>query len=199
MFRVRPVLQGESGGDEDNLEVSVSEGGSTIPYSSPSLVIGRRKSRSGNSSGGGTSNEFLKLFQGLPSDNLLAKGGISKVPLSEAFANVDLVFLYASAHWCGPCRKYTPQLIKFYNDVTKSIEIVFVSTDHDISSFKSYYASMPWLAVPFDCSLREKLLSFIKCTGIPRLVCMDGKTGKILEANAVGRALDLGRFGKYLK
>jgi hypothetical protein len=60
MFRVRPVLQGDSGGDEDNLEVSVSEGGNTIPYSSPSVVVGRRKSRSGNSSGGGTSSDLLK-------------------------------------------------------------------------------------------------------------------------------------------
>jgi thiol-disulfide isomerase/thioredoxin len=206
MFRVRPVLQGESGGDEDNLVVSVHEGGNTIPFSSPSVVVGKRKSRSGSITGGGTSTELMKLFKGLPNDTFLAKGGISKVPLSEAFGNVDLVFLYASASWCPPCKKYTPQVIKFYNDakhmyakapnVTKSIEVVFLSADHDIAGFKSYYASMPFLAVPYDCPLREKLMAHIKVTGVPRFVCMDGKTGKILESNSVGRALDLERFSR---
>lgn len=207
MFRVRPVLQGESGGSESNLCQSVSEGGNVVPFSTASPVIGETKERS---SGGGSSNaELLKLFKYLPNNTLLADGGMNKVSLSSAFANVDLVFLYASAHWCPPCRKYTPQLVKFYNDArklyksdpkrTKSVEIVFVSADHDIAGFKNYYASMPWLAVPFDADTRERLLSWMKVTGVPRLMCLDGRTGKILESNSVGRSLDLSRFSKYVK
>ena len=213
MFRVRPVLRGETGGSEENLDVSVSEGGNTIPYSAASDVVGAQKENSSSSSKissiGSGSTGLLKLFKGLPNNTLLSKGGLGKIALTEALGDVDLVFFYASAHWCGPCRKYTPQLVKFYNDAkmfytqaptkTKTVEVVFLSADHDLNGFKSYYATMPWLAVPYDCDLREKLLSFIKVTGVPRLVVLDGRSGKILESNAVGRALDLGRFSKMLK
>ncbi|KAL7543560.1 hypothetical protein ACHAXR_012840 [Thalassiosira sp. AJA248-18] len=207
MFRVRPVLRGETGGSESNLDMTVSEGGNVIPFSSATDVVGAKKERGSSSSSSNT--ELLKLFKKLPDNNLLAKGGIDKISLSKAFANVDLVFLYASAHWCPPCRKYTPGLIKFYHDAkkfyasdpkrTKSVEIVFVSADHDMSMFKNYYATMPWLAVPFDADTRERLLSWMKVTGVPRLMVLDGKSGKVLESNAVGRALDLSRFSKYVK
>lgn len=207
MFRVRPVLRGETGGSESNLDMTVSEGGTVVPFSSATDVVGAKKERGSSSSSSNT--ELLKLFKKLPDNNLLAKGGVDKISLSKAFANVDLVFLYASAHWCPPCRKYTPGLIKFYHDAkkfyasdpkrTKSVEIVFVSADHDMSMFKNYYATMPWLAVPFDADTRERLLSWMKVTGVPRLMVLDGKSGKVLESNAVGRALDLSRFSKYVK
>ena len=103
MFRIRPVLRGESGGSESNLGCSVSEGGNVVPFSCVSGVVGARKER--GSSGGATSNDLLKLFKKLPNDTLLAKGGMDKVSLSKAFANKDLVFLYASAHWCPPLQK----------------------------------------------------------------------------------------------
>ena len=116
--------------------------------------------------------------------------------------------LYASAHWCPPCRKYTPELVQFYKDAkrvyktdpkrTKSVEIVFVSADHDVNGFRNYYSSMPWLAVPYDAETRERLLAWMKVSGVPRLMVLDGKTGKILENNSVGRTLDLARFSKMV-
>ena len=63
-----------------------------------------------------------------------------------------------------------------------------------MAGFRNYYSSMPWLGVPFDADTRERLLSWMKVTGVPRLMVLDGKTGKILESNAVGRTLDLARF-----
>jgi hypothetical protein len=35
-------------------------------------------------------------------------------------------------------------------------------------------------------------------SGVPRLMVLDGKTGKILENNSVGRTLDLARFSKMV-
>lgn len=35
----------------------------------------------------------------------------------EGLATKTLVALYFSAHWCAPCRKFTPQLVEFYNRV----------------------------------------------------------------------------------
>lgn len=208
MFRVRPVLRGEPGGSESNLGCSVSEGGNVVPFSCVSGVVGARKER--GSSGGATSNDLLKLFKKLPNDTLLAKGGMDKV-CCRRHSPTRIWYSYTPRRTGAPppCRKYTPQLIKFYNDTkhfykqdpkrTRSVEIVFVSADHDMSGFKNYYATMPWLAVPFDADTRERLMSWMKVTGVPRLMVLDGRTGKTLESNAVGRALDLARFAKMVK
>merc|ERR1712232_235192 len=59
--------------------------------------------------------------------------------------------LYFSAHWCPPCRGFTPKLSETYKKVKAehpNFEIVFVSSDRDQESWKEYYDSMPWLAIP---------------------------------------------------
>ena len=50
-----------------------------------------------------------------------------------------VVGIYFSAHWCPPCRSFTPELAKTYKLLTeeqqKDFEIVFVSSDNDESGF----------------------------------------------------------------
>ena len=50
-----------------------------------------------------------------------------------------VVGIYFSAHWCPPCRSFTPELAKTYKLLTeeqqKHFEIVFVSSDNDESGF----------------------------------------------------------------
>ena len=59
--------------------------------------------------------------------------------------------IYFSAHWCPPCRGFTPKLVEWYNEqASDKLEIVFVSSDRDQSSFDGYYGEMPWACVPFD-------------------------------------------------
>ena len=71
-----------------------------------------------------------------------------------------VVGIYFSAHWCPPCRGFTPELVKFYNanHEGKNFEIIFVSSDRDEKSFKEYYNDMPWLALAF--SERNKKVYF---------------------------------------
>jgi Thioredoxin-like len=78
----------------------------------------------------------------------------------------------------------------------KTIEIVFLSADHDENGFSGYYASMPWAAVPFDDDGRESLMGHIRVQGIPRLAVLDGRTGRIIEDNAVGKPLDIQHWRK---
>ena len=65
---------------------------------------------------------------------------------AEIFQGVGAIGIYFSAHWCPPCRGFTPVLGEFYNEVNsqgKQLEIVFVTSDKDDASFKDYYGSMP--------------------------------------------------------
>ena len=65
---------------------------------------------------------------------------------------------------CPPCRGYTPELASSYTSIVamgKSFEIVFVSSDQDEPAFQSYFAEMPWLALPFADRLTKQALSDI--------------------------------------
>ena len=79
---------------------------------------------------------------------------------TTALKTSRLVGLYFSAHWCPPCRQFTPMLIELYSHLKEEnpmhgLEIVFVSSDRDRPSFNGYYASMPWLSVPFQTREQE--------------------------------------------
>lgn len=96
----------------------------------------------------------------------------------------DLVLLYFSASWCPPCKAFTPILTEFYNNhcIQNNIEIVYVSSDHDIPSFNGYYGKMPWKSIPpLDTAhIKQKLADDVKISGIPALIVLDAKTGKFV-------------------
>ena len=114
---------------------------------------------------------------------LLAQGGAS-TPVSS-LADKQVVGLYFSAHWCPPCRGFTPKLAEVYTAIKgtgKSLEIVFVSSDRDDVAFDSYHKEMPWLALPFaERALKQTLSKRFKVSGIPSLVLVDGATGQVLS------------------
>ena len=66
-----------------------------------------------------------------------------------------LIALYYSAHWCQPCRKFTPELVDYYNRVATAhpeFEIIFVSSDRSRFAWETYVreTKMPWLAIDYD-------------------------------------------------
>ena len=97
--------------------------------------------------------------------------GKETVATSSALDGKTAVGIYFSAHWCGPCRGFTPKLAEAYKGLVaagKSLEIVFVSSDRDEKSFEEYYAEQPWLALPYsERSLKAKLSKKYKVRGIP--------------------------------
>jgi nucleoredoxin len=117
------------------------------------------------------------------------------IPLST-LQSKDVVGLYFSAHWCGPCRGFTPQLAKLYNeckDKGKSFEIVFISSDRDEEAFKEYFGEMPWCALSFkERELKSILSEIFEVQGIPTLVLLNGKGELITEdgREAVGSGID---------
>jgi nucleoredoxin len=97
--------------------------------------------------------------------------------------------IYFSAHWCPPCRGFTPVLIEKYNALKKAgknIEIIFASSDRDNASFVEYFAEMPWLALPYENrSEKEGLSEMFEVGGIPTLVFLD-ENRKIITKNGRG-------------
>lgn len=121
-------------------------------------------------------------MEALLGNTLLTKEGV--VPTADALANAEVVGLYFSAHWCPPCRNYTPKLADTYKELRNNnlpFEIVFVSSDKDDASFSEYYSTHPWKALPFaERGLKETLSKLYKVRGIPTLVLLDGKTGELI-------------------
>jgi thiol-disulfide isomerase/thioredoxin len=110
----------------------------------------------------------------------------------EGTAELDLksnkvIGIYFSAHWCPPCRGFTPILGEKYKalkEAGKDFEIVFVSSDRDESAFKEYHSEMPFVALPYGKrDEKEKLSEHFGVRGIPTLVFIDGDTGEIITKN----------------
>jgi nucleoredoxin len=119
-------------------------------------------------------------------DQLLTNAG-NKSTL-EVLRGKPFIGIYFSAHWCPPCRGFTPVLAEFYNiykeEIGENFEIVFVSSDRDASSFQEYYGSMPWTALPFEARDRKQsLCETFGVRGIPTFIVVDPETGKVIDAD----------------
>jgi len=111
-----------------------------------------------------------------------------KVDVSSFAKSGAYVGLYFSAHWCPPCRGFTPMLAEFYKKFKaagKQFEIVFVSSDRDPKSWNEYFHEMPWLALPYeDRTRKDDLSNKFGVRGIPTLIVFDGATGAVVQKDA---------------
>jgi len=112
----------------------------------------------------------------------------------EELASKQIYGLYFSAHWCGPCRKFTPQLVAYYNQIARDhpeFEIIFVSADKSADGMATYMreSGMPWPAIEYSKLANVPALQKYAGKGIPDLVIVDA-SGKILADSYVS--------GKYV-
>lgn len=129
----------------------------------------------------------MSAFKELLGDKILTKDG--EKDTAKVLGGKKYVLLYFSAHWCPPCRRYTPELSKAYSESSKAgkeVAIVFISSDQNETSFKEYYGSMSFHALPFaNRDAKAALASKYGVRGIPTLVLLDGE-GKLVEGNVRG-------------
>jgi len=141
--------------------------------------------------GSGASAEVKSAAKDLLGDKLCK--GTEEIDVETAFEGAKAVALYFSAHWCPPCRGFTPKLAEFYNSnlKEKGLEVVFISSDQDEDQFKEYYAEQPWLALPYSARDKKAALSKkYKVEGIPSLVIINPADGSVITKD--GRSAVMG-------
>src|ERR1041385_1030115 len=87
------------------------------------------------------------------------------------------IAFYCGAAWCGPCHRFTPRLVNFYNEMKPrypNFEIVFLSEDNSAAEMQNYMTemSMPFPAVRWD-AVRFSKAGRLCGAGIPCLVVID--------------------------
>jgi len=97
--------------------------------------------------------------------------------------------LYFSAHWCPPCRGFTPKLKDFYAEYKAEnldFEIIFCSSDRDEGAMQSYFKEDhgDYLALPYEKRKeKEALSSMFNVKGIPTFLVVS-PDGKVVNGNA---------------
>lgn len=115
--------------------------------------------------------------------NILNKEGL-QINLNEI--NKKIIGLYFSASWCLPCRKFTPILSTFYEDMIEyydDIEIIYISSDKNNNEFNEYWEEMTFSALPYiDRKKKEELTKLYEVKLIPTLVFINNN-GEIITKN----------------
>lgn len=141
--------------------------------------------------------------------NLVFLDGKKLSPFDAApLANKKFLAVYYSAAWCGPCRNFTPDLVKWYNrnkSKAELFELVFVSADRSADQMAQYMVDdkMPWPAMDFASIKAGSPIVGKGGPGIPSLVVFDA-TGKpvaesYVNGEYVGPRQVLQDFDKLLK
>lgn len=154
-------------------------------------LIVQTNSNSGSGSTSGTSNmnnaPILKMLGTDFVQGTKVLTAVSQVSQEQVSKN-KITAVYFSAHWCPPCRRFTPELVQAYEELKKdktlndSFEIVFVSSDQTEAAFKEYFSDMPWLALPFSKrNEKDQLSEQFGVNGIPTLVVISNTNGIVLS------------------
>merc|ERR1711963_692830 len=134
--------------------------------------------------------ENMDLFKGQE----LFKADETKVSADEVLKDKDFVLLYFSAHWCPPCKAFTPKLKEFYNEVKdKKVEIIFVSGDQSPKAMYDYMKEShgDWFVVEHESKLSDDLNEKFQVSGIPTLVVLK-EDGTVVTKGGRG---DVGNHG----
>lgn len=86
----------------------------------------------------------------------------NNTPICEAHLRGKSVALFFADGGDAKCRSFLPFLLQYYRTLNESgskqkIEIIFVSCDRDVTSFKNTVSHMPWLHIEFGNPLIDIL------------------------------------------
>jgi len=109
--------------------------------------------------------------------SLIKAGGVAAD--AQTLMQKRYLFIYFSAHWCGPCRIFTPKLVEFYNKNIRvgDFDLIFVSSDKGQKAMDEYMSqtAMPWAGIKLGHTKVALLKQKFGVKGIPCLVLLNEK------------------------
>ena len=121
----------------------------------------------------------------------LMVNGVSTDASEVLTDDIEVLGMYFSAHWCPPCRRFTPTLSENYTklkDAGKKTVFVFLSSDQDQEAFDEYHKSMSFPALPFsESEIKEKFSAKYGVRGIPSFILINAKNGELITKD--GRSI----------
>lgn len=147
------------------------------------------------------------VFDDALEGNLVSLKGKKLASQKEFVKPTKYYLFYYTASWCGPCQKFTPSLVEFYNAKkpgNSEFEIILVTSDSDEDSMEKYAVekNMTWPQLKLSKVERFKKEFKHPGGGIPNLVLTDTE-GKLLKTsyegkNYVGPAVVMNHLGSLL-
>ncbi len=133
------------------------------------------------------------VFDSVLDGNLAILQGKSLKRTKDVAKPTKYYLFYYTASWCGPCQRFTPSLVEFYeknkpgND---SFEIVLISSDRDEKDMEEYAVdkSMTWPHLRLNRVEKFRKEFRHPGGGIPNLVLTD------LEGNIIKSSYEDGEY-----
>lgn len=119
--------------------------------------------------------ELPKMQAAVFGDTLVTADG-KKVPTATALAQAKKICVYSSAHWCPPCRRFSPMLVQLYEQLRgDGLEVVFLSGDKSEPEMIEYMkeVGMKWHAFPFQSREGAVFSQRHGINGIPALTILN--------------------------
>jgi thiol-disulfide isomerase/thioredoxin len=137
-----------------------------------------------------TTNGTPSVFDAVLDGNLVKLDGKSLKPVKDFRKPEKYYLFYYTASWCGPCQKFTPSLVEFYNKHQSGdtrFEVVLVSSDEDEDAMEQYARDkqMPWPQLKLSKAADFKKKFKHPGGGIPNLVLTD-TAGNLIKLSYEG-------------
>ena len=101
---------------------------------------------------------------------------------------------------CPSCSMFTSLLAENYRELQpgKQVQVIYISSDTDEQSFHQSFQTMPWLALDYrDWQKRGDLMKMFRVDGLPKVVLLDGDTGRLISMNGTEQVYQLDYQKKY--
>ena len=135
------------------------------------------------------STVVASVFDKALENDLVRLSGKSLKTCKDATKPTKYYLFYYTASWCGPCHKFTPSLVEFYNKhKDPSFELVLITSDDSEKAMEGYAEEMkmPWPQLKLSKVKSFKNEFPYPGGGIPNLVLTDLE-GKLIKGSYEGK------------
>ena len=134
-----------------------------------------------------------KAFPARVAEDLRGKlvNPLTGAPVNTVDDATQYFAFYRGAGWCGPCRQFSPSLVKFYKETKPkngSFEVYFISGDKSPAEMKSYAteAGFNWAAVPQARQPQMQIVNRLFTNLIPQFVVTDRQGNVLIDSARTG-------------